>query len=210
MKARSPIILALSVLGISLSLLSCGDSSKKAGPVIITPPNGKVDLSQVNLTVSKVKITYDHTNNRDSYRLSFKYTLDNHASGPISFISIYAGKDDLIEVNLSDSKGLPLTLGKRPQEGLTLAAPRPMLIPHGKTTRSYTVPITPDFLKKGEPITVRVRFHAPSRYDELRSSLEAPHVQVPWPQETQMENLPPLPEDNPLTSPLYDATLPSR
>ena len=71
-------------------------------------------------------------------------------------------------------------LGKRPLEGLTLTEPRPLSIPLEKqpaATRCPSCLIT----GAGEPIEIRVRLHAPSRYDELRSSIEAPRVDVSWP-----------------------------
>ena len=202
----SPALLSIFTLG----LISCGEQAKDSGAVIVTPSHGKVDLSKVSLKVKQVKITRKNDN---QYSLSFKYTLINKAGATISFTSIFSGKDDLIEVNLSDKNGDPLFLGKRPQEGLTLASARPMLIPKGKFTRIYTVPVMPELREKGDPITVRVRFHAPSRYDELRSSIEAPRVQTPWPQADPMdaaEKLDPSEEDNPLTFPSPEATYPTR
>jgi hypothetical protein len=41
--------------------------------------------------------------------------------------------------------------------------------------------VLPVFREKGSPISARIRLHAPSRYDELRSSVEAPNLQVIWP-----------------------------
>ena len=72
-------------------------------------------------------------------------------------------------------------LGKRPLEGLTLTEPRPLKIPIDKTIRSYQVPIMPVLLESGEQLEMRVRLHAPSRYDELRSSIEATKVHLSWP-----------------------------
>ena len=151
----------------------------------------------------------DHAfDQKDICQLTFDYTLRNRAGATISFPSIFSGKDELIEVNLSDQNGDPLYLGKRPLEDLTLASPRPMLIPKGKSTRGYKVPVQQEFRKKDDPITLRVRFHAPSRYDELRSSVEAPLIQIPWPKSTEIES---PSEDNSLTLPLHDATpLPQR
>lgn len=195
---------------LTIGLISCGEQANENGTVIITPPHAKVDLSKVSMKLKQVKIS---RNNDDQYFLSFQYTLINKAGATISFTSILSGKNDLIEVNLSDRNGDPLVLGKRPQEGLTLASARPMLIPKGKFTRTYTVPIMPELREKGDPITVRVRFHAPSRYDELRSSVEAPRVQTPWPESSSMDapgKLEPSEEDNPLTFPSPEATYPTR
>lgn len=187
------------------SLVSCSPSDPSNEPTIVTPDNAQVDLSMVSMKISNAKFTF---NKLDVCQLTLDYTLRNQAGATLSFTSIFSGKDELIEVNLSDQLGDPLYLGKRPLEGLTLAEPRPMLIPKGKSTRSYKVPLQQEFRKKGEPITVRVRFHAPSRYDELRSSVEAPLIMIPWPKSTEIE---PPSEDNSLTLPLHDATpLPQR
>jgi len=178
--------------------------------MIVTPPNAKVDLSKISMKLRNVEIARKHDN---SYALTFDYTLVNNAGATLSFQSIFSGKDDLIEVNLSDKNSYPVDLGKRPQEGLTLAAPRAVLIPKGKSTRPYTVPVMPQFREKGDPITVRVRLHAPSRYDELRSTVEAPIVTTPWPESPEMVTpgkLDPRSEDNPLTSPPPEATYPTR
>lgn len=200
------------ISGFALSLLSCSESDSGQGPIIETPAHAKVDLSKVSMKVKKAKL---HRIDANDYSLEFDYTLVNKAGATISFQSIYSGKDELIEVNLSDKNGDPLFLGKRPLEGLTLASPRAVLIPKGKSTRHYQVPVMPELREKGDPITVRVRLHAPSRYDELRSSVEAPLISVPWPQSPEIEAAikpdTPDPEEYPLTSPVRDATpLPQR
>jgi len=210
MKISLIISILLPTILFPFGLISCSEKSSTDGPMIITPPNAKVDLSQVSMKLRNVKITRKHNN---SYSLTFDYTLINKAGATLSFQSIFSGKDDLIEVNLSDQDGYPVDLGKRPQEGLTLAATRAVLIPKGKSTRPYTVPVTPQFRQKGDMITVRVRLHAPSRYDELRSTIEAPIVTAPWPESPKMETsekLDPISEDNPLTSPSPEATYPTR
>ena len=204
----------------AFGLTSCSESDPYQGPVIETPANGKVDLTKVSMKVTKAKIKCIDENH---YQLDFDYTLINKAGATLSFQSIFSGKDDLIEVNLSDQNGDRLFLGKRPQEGLTLAQARAMLIPKGKSTRHYTVPVMPELRMKDDPITVRVRLHAPSRYDELRSTVEAPLIQAPWPQSPEIkpapsEQSPPTrsktksdPQDYPLTYPVQDATpLPQR
>lgn len=200
----------------AFGLVSCSETDPGKGPIIETPANGKVDLNKVSMKVTKAKLKRIDENH---YQLDFDYTLINKVGATISFQSIFSSKDDLIEVNLSDKNGDRLFLGKRPQEGLTLAQPRAMLIPKGKTIRSYTVPVMPELREKGDPITVRVRFHAPSRYDELRSSVEAPLLLTPWPQSPEIEQATPKlnsetstnPEEYPLTSPVQDATpLPQR
>lgn len=205
MSARHHIIPFASLFCSVLCLVSCSPSDPSQGPFITTPDHAKVDLSQVSLKISNAKLTFDQ---KDQCQLTFDYMLRNQAGATLSFSSIFSGKDDLIEVNLSDQNGDPLSLGKRPLEDLTLASPRAMLIPKGKSTRSYKIPVQREFRKKGDPITVRVRFHAPSRYDELRSSIEAPLIQTPWPKNTEIES---TSEDNALTLPLHDATpLPQR
>jgi len=204
----------LTFLALVSTLASCGSFSKKAGPTIITPSNGKVDLSKVSMKITKAKIT---SKNENEFALTFDYTLINADTGDISFTSIFASKDDLIDIQLSDQQKNPLILGKRPFDGMTLAAPRPMIVPFGKSTRSYTIPIMPELRMKNDPITVRVRFHAPSRYDELRSTVEAPLITATWPESLQTD-LPlgidswddPTTGDNPLTYPASDATYPSR
>lgn len=205
MCAKHSITHFTSVFCCALCLVSCNPSDPSKGPLITTPDHAQVDLSKVSLKISKAKFAFDQ---KDQCQLTFDYTLRNQAGATLSFSSIFSGKDDLIEVNLSDQNGDPLYLGKRPLEDLTLASPRAMLIPQGKSTRSYKVPVQREFRKKDDPITVRVRFHAPSRYDELRSSIEAPLIQIPWPKNTEFE----LPsEDNPLTLPLdHDTPLPQR
>ena len=163
---------------LTLVLSSCGEPNPNLAPVINTPHGAKVDLAKVTMVVANAQLTMVSDN---KYSLSFDYTIDNLAGANIAFPCLYNEMDDLIEVNLSDQEHQTLHLGKRPLEGLTLPEPRPLIIPIGKTTRSYKVPVMPELREKGDPITVRVRLHAPSRYDELRSSVEAPRLQVPWP-----------------------------
>ncbi len=215
---KSPLIHLITAC--AFGLISCTETDPSKGPVIETPANGKVDLSKVSMKVTKAKLKRIDENH---YQLDFNYTLINKAGATLSYQSIFSSKDDLIEVNLSDKNGDRLLLGKRPQEGLTLTQARAMLIPKGKTSRSYTVPVMPELREKGDPITVRVRLHAPSRYDELRSSIEAPLVQAPWPQSPEIEEPIPKPDtapqstpnsdpkEYPLTYPVQDATpLPQR
>ncbi|NWK57082.1 hypothetical protein HW115_15780 [Verrucomicrobiaceae bacterium N1E253] len=206
-----PIITALLLSLTAFGLSSCNGPSSQA-QVITTPPNAKIDLSKVSLKISKAKLKMIDPNH---YQLDFKYTLINKAGATLAFESIYSGKDELIQVNLNDKNGDPLFLGKRPLEGLTLASPRTMEIPKGKFSRVYTVPVMPELREKGDPITLRVRFHAPSRYDELRSTVEAQPLTIPWPQgppiEAPDEAAAPDTGEYPLTSPAPDATpLPQR
>ena len=169
--------LIISVL-LTITLASCGDPDPSKAPVIDTPSGAKIDLSMVSLQVTNAQLTRE---NENKYSLSFDYTVDNQAGGNIVFPCLYNQTDELIEVNLSDKDGNVLILGRRPLEGLTLTEPRPLRILIGNTTRSYRVPVMPKLMKQGEPVSIRVRLHAPSRYDELRSSIEAPRVEVLWP-----------------------------
>lgn len=160
---------------------SCGEPSPKDLPIINTPASGKVNLSKVTLAVSDAAIT---VNEKGEYQVSFNYTIHNQAGAHISFLCLYTEPDDLIDVQLKhkvDDEEKLLILGKRPLDGLTLPEPRPLQLSAGKSTRRYTVPVSPGTIKSGEPLTLRVRLHAPSRYDELRSSIEAPTIHLLWP-----------------------------
>lgn len=161
-----------------LALFSCGGPDPAKLPVINTPANAKVDLSKISLVVNNAQITRV---NENQYSLSFDYTIRNQAGAHLAFICLYDSTDELIQVGLTDQNGQKPVLGKRPMEGLTLTEPRPLKIPNGSTTRRYQVPVMPEVRDSGDPITLRVRLHAPSRYDELRSTIEAPPVVVPWP-----------------------------
>lgn len=189
----------------AISLVSCGNPDPNSGPMVETPPHAKVDLSQVQLSISKVTISRTAPH---QYQLDFDYTLNNQSGAGIAFQSIFRNKDELIHVQLNDQNGDPLDPGKRPLSGLTLAEPRRMLIPRGKTRSHYSVPLLAELRPQGDPITVQARFHAPSRYDELRSSLQAPPVTTLWPKNPEGQYLAPDqdPEEYPLTSPVQDAT----
>ncbi len=162
----------------SLALASCGNQKTSVTPVKITPVGAQVDLNMVTIQVSDAVII---KKNDSDYFLKLNYTVDNQAGAIIAFPCLYNEIDDLIEVNLKDKESNPLMLGKRPLEGLTLTEPRPLKIPTEKTTRSYQAPIMPASLEPGEQLEMRVRLHAPSRYDELRSSIEATKVYLSWP-----------------------------
>ncbi|MBK1831829.1 hypothetical protein JIN77_13925 [Verrucomicrobiaceae bacterium R5-34] len=161
-----------------LALVSCGAPDPSKLPTVTTPPHGKVDLSQISLAISDVVLERQGEN---QYSLSFDYTVTNHSGAHLAFTCLYSNTVDLIEVGLSDAEGQKLIPGRRPMEGLTLAEPKPLKLLSGPVTRNYTVPIMPEEREAGELINLRVRLHAPSRYDELRSTVEAPLVQVPWP-----------------------------
>lgn len=170
-----PLILALGFC--VLGMASCGKSTNNT-PIIDTPTGEAVDLSKVSMTVSNAQIAKTGEN---EYALKFDYTVINKEGADIRFLCLYNNTDDLIQVNLTDKEDQTLTLGKRPLEGLTLTQPKPLRIHNGETTRGYKVPVILGSLKKGDPVSIRVRLHAPSRYDELRSSVEAPRLLVPWP-----------------------------
>ncbi|BDS05601.1 hypothetical protein NT6N_06410 [Oceaniferula spumae] len=171
-------LLAFSPAILALVFSSCGEPDPANLPVINTPANAKVDLSKVTLSISNAKITRI---NENKYTLNFDYTVTNHSGAHLAFPCLYDSTDDLIEVGLTDNTDQKLVPGKRPMEGLTLTEPRPLKIANGPVTRSYSVPIMPEVRDSGDLITLRVRLHAPSRYDELRSTVAAPLVQVPWP-----------------------------
>ena len=177
--------LAPLMVGLTSALLlsSCGDPDPSKAPVRHTPEGDKVDLSQVSLSLANVQVVFNSSTKPGAamHLLKFDYTVTNSAGVNIAFPCLYNELDDLIEVNLHDKEGNPVNLGKRPLEGLTLAEPRTLNIPVGITTRSYQVPLMPNTFTKDDTIKVRVRLHAPSRYDELRSSLEAPSITIPWP-----------------------------
>ena len=170
---------ALWILAIASMLFgSCGNKHTATGPVKNTPAGAKVDLSLVSLHVEDAKIIRQ---GNGVCLLQFNYTLENQAGAIIVFPCLYNNTDELIEVNLEDKDKNPVLLGKRPLEGLTLTEPRPLGIPIGKTTRGYQVSVPDGALLSGDELRVRIRLHAPSRYDELRSSLEAASTTLPWP-----------------------------
>lgn len=168
----------LTAITLVIMLTSCGKPDPSNLPIIHTPHNAKVDLSNVSLTISDAKIVRSKDN---KYHLLFNYTVTNSKGAHLSFICIYRNTDELIDTKLIDQDEEPLTLGKRELEGLTLTLPRPIKILNGDTTRSLKTPINEELRESGEPITIRVRLHAPSRYDELRSTVEAAPVVIPWP-----------------------------
>ena len=165
----------------SLALASCGGQRTSVTAVKSTPVGAQVDLDMVSIQVANPVII---KKNDSDYFLQFNYTIDNQAGAIIAFLCLYNEIDDLIEINLKDKESNLLMLGKRPLEGLTLTEPRPLKIPIEKTIRSYQVPIMPIMpvsLESGEQLEMRVRLHAPSRYDELRSSIEASKINLSWP-----------------------------
>lgn len=171
---RHPCYLAI----LSLLFASCGNQGSRNAPEKLTPLGAKVDLNRVSLQVKDIAI---NQHNDGNHRLSFDYIIENQAGASIVFPCLYNNTDELIEVTLTDSTNQILLLGKRPLEGLTLTEPKPLRIPLGKSKRNYQVPVMPAALKQGEPIQMRVRLHAPSRYDELRSSIETASIILQWP-----------------------------
>lgn len=163
---------------VSLVLGSCADEHTGSEPVRSTPAGAMVDLSMISLRVEDAEII---RHGDGTHELRFKYTVENQAGAIIAFPCLYSNTDELIEVNLEDKDKQPLALGKRPLEGLTLTEPRPMRIPMGQSTRSYEVPVLAPALLKADPVGMRVRMHAPSRYDELRTSIEAHRITLLWP-----------------------------
>ena len=171
---RHPCYLAI----LSLMLASCGNQGVRTAPERITPLGAKVDLNMVSIQVENAVMGQANDGN---YRLSFDYIIENQAGAVIVFPCLYNNTDELIEVNLTDSTNQILLLGKRPLEGLTLTEPQPLRIPMGKTKRNYQVPVVSAPLNQEDPLRMRVRLHAPSRYDELRSSIEATGINLQWP-----------------------------
>ena len=90
-----------------LGITSCGSPDPSELPVITTPANAKVNLSQISLAVSNAKITQI---NEHQHSLSFDYTITNTAGAHLSFICIYSNTDELIETKLTDQEDQKLTL----------------------------------------------------------------------------------------------------
>ena len=178
---KSPLTLSIS-LGAAILLTSCGDPNPQKAPIKETPTGAKVDLTGVSLIVDEASIVKTGT---ATHELRFEYTIENTSGSNIQFPSVYPNMDHLIEVTLTDANNEVLPIVKNSMAGLTLAQPNPRRILVGKSTRTYTAHLIPNSLKPNDPVNVRVRLHVPSRYDELRSSLEAPTVQLTWPGETE-------------------------
>lgn len=160
------------------TFISCAKKEPIVAPVYYTPINDKVNLSQVSMTTSNVQITKSNDGKRN---INFDYTVTNSGEKSIAFACLYNRLNELIEVNLSDAEGNPVPLVYNPLDELTLAMPKPLIIRTGETKRSYSKPIAPAELEIGSTVNVRIRLHTPSKYDELRSSLEPTPVQVLFP-----------------------------
>ena len=178
MKHRSKLpFLLLTAAYISLS--SCGTPEPVEVATVHTAPDAKIDLTGINLSVSNAQITKDTKGN---HFLSFDYTVVNNTGSHLSFVAIYSNSDSLIDTDLTDKDGAALTINRNPLLDLTLSQPRPLIFRSGSSaTRPYKVSLAEEFRDTGEPITLRVRLHAPSRYDELRSTITAPLTIVTWP-----------------------------
>ncbi|MGB2402658.1 MAG: hypothetical protein ACPIA7_04540 [Akkermansiaceae bacterium] len=135
-------------------------------------------MDQISLNVEDAKIIEQHDN---KYLIKFQCTINNESGSVISFPCLYHRVDELIEVIITDAGHNRLTLAKRPLEELTLAEPQPLKIAMRKTILNYKASIIDPHLKPDDLIKMRVRLHAPSRYDELRSSIEAPKTLLLWP-----------------------------
>lgn len=166
----------------SLALPSCSKPQAKndEAPIYFTPFNDKVDLSQISMTVSNLTIS-KKSNTQNS--ISFDYTINNQSGHSTAFACLYNRSNSLIEVNITDEEGNAIPLAKGVLDNLTLAKPKPMVIKAGETTNTYTKLIASEnsTLETGSIVNVRIRLHTPSRYDELRSSLEAPITPAIWP-----------------------------
>lgn len=186
-----PASFLLPSLGLAFMLLTSCQTNSDNNPsthdgaerMIVTPVNGQVDLSKVTLRIDKVEILPSAANR---FTLNFDYSMQNRAGATIAFGSVHGGIKDLLVVTLIDQEGNEIPLAKKNRDGLTYAEPRQVKIPEGQTPGKYTAQVISEFQTKGETITVRVRFHAPSRYDELRSTLEAPAVRVIWPRDSEI------------------------
>ena len=166
---------------LSLCLLlcvSCGQQDTATSPVNHTPIGARVNLDQVNLDIRGAEIIEQHDK---KHLVKFQCTINNESEAVISFPCLYHSIDELIEVIITDADHKRLTLAKRPLEGLTLAEPQPLTIAMRKTILHYEASIIDSHLKPNDTVEIRVRLHVPSRYDELRSSIEAPKTLLLWP-----------------------------
>lgn len=160
------------------SCASCGKRETALPTVKHTPIGARVDLDQVSLEVKNAKIIRQDNNN---HLIRFQCRINNQSGSIISFPCLYHRIDELIEVTLTNNENKRLTIGRRPLEGLTLTEPRPLKIALNKTSVAYEASIVEPLINSNEPFEMRVRLHAPSRYDELRSSIEANKNLLLWP-----------------------------
>lgn len=157
---------------------SCGNRQTDPPPIKHTPLGARVDLEHVSLEVrGETIIARDNA----PHLLRFQFTIHNESGAIISFPCLYHRIDELIEVNLTNRENKYLTFGKPPLAGLTLTEPQSLKIALNKTTLTFEAPIIAPLPNSSEPIEMRVRLHTPSRYDELRSSIEAPTRVILWP-----------------------------
>ncbi len=177
--AQSNIARTTALLIACLLTLSCTapQQPEQVAPIYYTPFNDKVDLSHVSMTATNLQLGKNQQGHR---QVSFDYTVLNQSGTSIAFACLYNRANNLIEVNLYDAEGNAVPLARNPLDNLTLAKPKPLIIKAGETIHHYSKVIAPSSLEAGTPITIRIRLHTPSRYDELRSSLEAPLIHSVW------------------------------
>lgn len=157
---------------------SCTNRTTVSPPVKYTPIGARVDLHQVSLEVADAKIIKQDDK---KHLVQFRCTINNQSGAVISFPCLYHRIDELIEVSITDEYYKPLTVARGPLERLTLAEPQPLNIAIHKTVLSYEASIINSSPEPNSRVEMRVRLHAPSRYDELRSSIEAPKKWLLWP-----------------------------
>lgn len=161
-----------------IHLSSCSKPEPVEAPVFYTPINAKVNLEPVSLQITNAQLTQTANEN---YQLKFDHTVTNHSDTSIGFACLYNRMNELIEVNLTDAEGNDIPFVRTAYDNITLAQPKPFIIKVGEATNTYTKDVSPANLEAGAPVNIRIRLHAPSRYDELRSSVEAAPLQLPWP-----------------------------
>ena len=183
MKAYTLIKHAVLVFNVSLFTSSCEqlDSESEPAPVYYTPISAKVDLTGVSMGVTNVQLIQKAYTTGDKYFLSFDFHVLNQSEQSIAFACLKNRLHDLIEVNITDAEGKTIPLVRDPLDELTLAQPKPLVIRTGLNNDKYEHIVGNIGTEAGQPVHLRIRLHTPSRYDELRSSLEAPLTTVTWP-----------------------------
>ncbi|MGJ8676440.1 MAG: hypothetical protein ACSHX0_02875 [Akkermansiaceae bacterium] len=171
------------IISLTLILLasSCSQTVEQEAPIYYTPIDAQIDLSEVSMNVTKAQISKTIKNSKDVYTLSFDYEIINSSGQSIAFACLQNKMNTLLDVYLANAEGTSIPLIINPLDALTLAEAKPMIIKAGAITRSYSCDIMPSLIETGTPITLTIKLHLPSRYDELRSSLEPPSSQLTWP-----------------------------
>ena len=172
------LFLAFGLLATACLLNSCTQEAPEPAPIFYTPFHGKVDLANVTMGTTDAKIT----RKGNKYTISFDFHILNKSGKSIAFACLQNHLRQLIEVNVYDAEGTAIPLVRDPLDDLTRSRPKSMLIPAGLYNGSYQHLITHIGTEDGAPVTIRARLHTPSRYDELRTTLEAPLVQTLWPE----------------------------